>query len=190
MLFRLSDVSVPKIDVTTKRIYPVELATQLLSKSRMRRILFTAGDGAALVSSVVLFLDGLIYGSLHNQFDQSPISVGGSMDPPYDGLNTSTTIATVILVLGLLGYVFNFYTKYKRFDFAECSKYDYEEIIKLRKAYAHVDEYVNAIRLTGRDWVSNYEYRAIQTYHDASVRAEWKKQAENELSSVKKKALS
>lgn len=160
--------SATKLDVATQRICPANVATEMLTKSSGRQIMFAMGDWVAAVSAVALLLDGLLYRSFHDNGE----------------------VAAVTMLICLMGFAFKFYTVYQRFDFDECSKHDYEEIFKLRQSYAAADEYVNAIRKTGRDWVSNYEYRAIQNYHEDQVREVYVKKAEDEFSSAKKKALS
>lgn len=143
------------LDIPTKKVFPREIAEYFLEHHERRNSIEKIADFVVGTTLAVLVLDIIISIMLGMVFHE----------------NRDYLVASIgVGVLCLIGIAWSIYIYKGRYDFKECDDYHYGKISFYKQEHREISAYTEAIKESGRDWISNYEYREIELFVDAKKR--------------------
>lgn len=135
------------LDVVECKVFPLDLANNFRENSKRRNSFAQAAIPVMVISCFALVADVvafLLLNRLVSDLDATPFLIIGILS----ALNIS--LSSVV--------------NKSHFHFDECNPKCYQEISKWKAEHKAISTYVEAIKASGRDWICNYEFRAMHVY--------------------------
>lgn len=139
-----------EVDVLSGKIFPLRSANKFKENITHREYIYQASPWILFISLVIFAVNLIVtYQNL-------------------DKFHSDVTVQVAALSFGflsLISFAWSLYIAFFSFyDFQECSNGEYATIAEYKKTDPVLKAFTDAIRSSGRNWISNYEYYAIAEY--------------------------
>lgn len=165
---------VRKVNVDEKIIIPADLANKLMDNSKSRNQTLEAFRSFAVVSAWTILISFFVCAALletlqFQTFEKSVLAAIWCL--------CVAVISTYLLMI------------LNMFDFAECEDYEYEEIASLKNIHPEIKAFITAISDSGRLFISNYEYKSINSFLYTKSQKEKEQKVKSSRDAAKLKAF-